>query len=545
MTDRAGSLRLINGRIYRFAEDRSPAEAIVVRDGKVAWVGATRDAPAAADTIDLQGASVLPGLTDAHIHLFAIAYGRLLVPLGRAHAASVGDVIARIKARAATTPKGEWVHAAEFDENHLAEHRYPTRDELDAAIPDHPVLIRRFCGHIAIVNGAALRALEIDEGISEVQGGVFGRGADGRLDGSATEAAAELIFRRVPPIGRATLAQSLHATIDDCLRMGMTAAVEAAVGFTSGFDEEFAVWQVARGDSAHLPMRLGFMHQLDPEEAVARGLMPTRDPDWQAMTLKFFADGIVGGRTSAVSEDYCDTPTRGFFMRPEADLKRVIVAAHEAGWQVAVHATGDRAVSCVIDAYETGQGRVAWPDPRHRIEHFFCPPRDGFARMQRLGALIVMQPSFLTRMRRSIEQAFGPRRHDKYPGRSALAAGVHYVASSDAPTGLTSPWAGMADAVDRGLPDGEPIGPNEALTPREAVAAYIHGGAYAMKQESWRGVLAPGMAADLIVPDRDPLTDAAPDLRSVNVLMTMVRGVIHHDAAFSRAGRNAASPAGR
>jgi predicted amidohydrolase YtcJ len=202
-------------------------------------------------------------------------------------------------------------------------------------------------------------------------------------------------------------------------------------------------------------------------------------------------------------------------------------------------------VACVIDAYEAGQGRVAWPDPRHRIEHFFCPPRDGFARMQRLGALIVMQPSFLTRMRRSIEQAFGPRRHDKYPGRSALAAGVHYVASSDAPTGLTSPWAGMADAVDRGLPDGEPIGPNEALTPREAVAAYIHGGAYAMKQEGWRGVLAPGMAADLIVPDRDPLADSAPDLRGVNVLMTMVRGVIHHDVAFSRAGRSIATPAGR
>jgi len=543
VTDRAGLLRLINGRIYRSAEDWSPAEALAVQDGKVVWLGATREAPAASETIDLQGATVLPGLTDAHIHLLAIAYGRLLVPLGRAHATSISDVIARLKARAATTPAGEWVHAAEFDENHLAEHRYPTRDELDAALPDHPVLIRRFCGHIAIVNSAALRVLDIDEGISEVQGGVFGRGADGRLDGSATEAAAELIFRRVPPISRRVLARSLHATVDDCMRMGMTAAVEAAVGFTSGFEEELAVWQEARGDKAHLPMRLGFMYQLDPEDALARGLTPSRDPDWQAMTLKFFADGIVGGRTSAVSEDYCDTPTRGFFMRPEADLKRVIVAAHEAGWQVAVHATGDRAVSCVIDAFEAGQARAAWPDPRHRIEHFFCPPRDGFARMRRLGALIVMQPSFLTRMRRSIEQAFGPRRHDKYPGRSALAAGVHYVASSDAPTGLTSPWLGMADAVDRGAPDGEPIGPGEALTPREAGAAYIHGGAYAMKHEGWRGMLAPGMAADLIVPDRDPFAGSAADLRRVNVLMTMVRGMIHHDTAFSRAGRSIASPA--
>lgn len=541
MTDHAASLRLINGRVYRSAEDVSPAEAIVVQNGKIVWIGETADAPAAQATIDLQGATMLPGLTDAHIHLFAIANARLLVSLGRQHAASIGDVVARLAARAGVTSKGQWVHAADFDENNLAEHRYPTRDEIDAVVPDHPVLIRRFCGHIAIVNSAALRSLDIEEGISDVEGGVFGRAPNRRLDGSATEGAAELIFRRLPPADRAVLAQSLHQTIDECLRMGMTAAVEAAVGFTSGFDEEFAVWNQVRGEKRYLPMRLGFMHQLDPDEAVARGLVPSLDPDWQCMTLKFFADGIVGGRTAAVSEDYCDTPTRGFFMRDQVDLERAIVEAHGAGWQVAVHAVGDRAVSHVIGAYEKAQALAPRDDARHRIEHFFCPPPDGFARMQRLGAMIVMQPSFLTRMRRSIQQAFGPRAHHNYPGRGALNAGVNYASSSDAPTGLTSPWAGIADAVDRGAPGGDPIGPNEAMTVRQAIASYIHGGTYAMKHEGWRGALAPGMAADLMVLDRDPFAETVPDLRSINVLMTMVRGQIHHDMAFQKSARPVAA----
>lgn len=543
MTESSASLRLLNGRIYRSAYDQSPAEALLVRNGEVAWIGAQNDAPAADVTLDLRGTTVIPGLTDPHIHLFAIANARLLVALGQQHASSIGDILNRLMTRAHSEPKGSWIQGVDFDENNLAEHRYPTRDEIDAVIPDHPVMIRRFCGHIAILNSAALRHLGFNEGTSNPEGGVFGRFPDGRLDGSAIESAAEMAFRAMPRTDRAVLAEALRHTIDDCLRMGMTAAVEAAVGFTSGFDEEFAIWQLLRRNQPLLPMRLGFMLQLDPEEAAQRGLSPSLDPDWQSATLKYFADGIVGGRTAAVSEDYCDTPTRGFFMRDEGDLERVIVEAHRGGWQVAVHAVGDRAISHIIGAYEKAQQAAPRDDARHRIEHFFCPPVDGFERMKQLGGVIVMQPSFLTRMRRSILNAFGDRAHRNYPGRSALDAGVNYAGSSDAPTGLVSPWAGMADAVDRGAPGGDPIGPGEALTVRQAISSYTHGGAYAMKQENWRGALEPGMAADLIALDCDPFTAINPDLRNINVLMTMIRGEIHHDAIGRTSAVPAAAPA--
>ncbi|KIZ40058.1 MULTISPECIES: amidohydrolase [Rhodopseudomonas] len=533
MSAAARSILLANGRIYRSAWDESPADSMVVRGERVVWSGARGDAPTADDRIDLGGATVIPGLTDAHIHLFAIAHARLQMSVSPRDADDIAGVLQRLAVRAQSIPAGKWVYAAGLDENGLAERRLPTRHELDAALPDHPVLVRRFCGHVAVVNSAALRLLGIDDSIADPEGGNFGRDAGGALDGCAKESAAELLFRAAPPLDRSDLVAALRLTIADSVRFGMVAAVEAAVGFTIGFDAEFAIWQeLRRGD--RLPLRLGFMHQLDPAEAAARGLTPTPHADWQSMTLKYFADGIVGARTAAVSEDYFDTPSRGFFMRDEAELTRVIGEAHAAGWQIAVHSVGDRASDCVIAAYEAAQAATPRDDARHRIEHYFVPPADGLARMRRLGALVVMQPSFLTRMRRSIAGAFGPRAERCYPGRSVIDAGVAYVATSDAPTGAWSPWDGIADAVGRACDNGAAIGAGEAITVREAIHSYTAGGAFAMKQNGWRGTLAPGMAADLIALDRDPFAADAASLRQTSVLLTMTRGEVVHDSLSSQ-----------
>jgi predicted amidohydrolase YtcJ len=528
------SLRLINARIYRSADDTHPANTLVTRKGTIHWVGDREDAPGADRTIDMQGATVIAGLTDAHVHLFAIANERQQIQLNGPGVRAIADVLHRVAVAASASPSAQWIRAVGFDENNLAEHRYPTRDEIDAVAPNHPVIIRRFCGHTAILNSAALKLLQINEGVSDLPSGSFGRDASGRLDGSAKESAAEAVFRAIPAINPAMMAASLRETIEDSIRMGLTAAVEAAVGFTSGFDDEFAVWHLLRQDTSFSPVRLGFMYQLDPKDAAARGFAPRRDPDWQAMTLKFFADGIVGARTAAVSKPFADTNSQGFFMRDEADLERVIVEAHLGGWQTATHCVGDRASACVISAFEKSERALPGQNPRHRIEHYFCPPHGGLARMKALGALIVTQPSFLARMRRSILAAFGPDAHSMYPARSVIDAGVTYVGSSDAPTGHVSPWVGMANAVNRGASLGAPIGADEALTRRQAVGSYMHGGALAMKQEDWRGSLVPGMAADFIAIDRDPF-DASTDLAATNVLMTVLRGTVRHDTLSAAA----------
>lgn len=526
------SIRFINARIYRSADDVRPANSLMIGKGVIQWVGDDVEAPQADHVVDMQGATIVPGLTDAHVHLFAIANERQQISLNGPDVRCLADVLDRISKAAGKSSSAQWIRAVSFDENNLAEHRYPRRDEIDAIVPDHPVIIRRFCGHTAILNSAALKLLRIDDGVSDPPSGSFGRDGAGRLDGTAKESAAEAIFRAIPPIDPAAMAVSLRETIEDSIRMGLTAAVEAAVGFTSGFDDEFAVWNLLRQNSSFSPIRLGFMYQLDPKDAAARGLTPHRDPDWQGMTLKFFADGIVGARTAAVSKPFVDTGSTGFFMRDEDDLERVIIESHLDGWQTATHCVGDRASARVISAFEKAEKARPGQKPRHRIEHYFCPPDGGLERMKTLEALIVTQPSFLARMRRSILGAFGPDAVRMYPARSVIDAGVTWVGSSDAPTGHVSPWVGMANAVDRGASLGSPIGPDEALTRRQALGSYIHGGAFAMKQEDWRGVLAPGMAADFIAVDRDPF-DSATDLAKTEVLMTVLRGVIRHDTLSS------------
>jgi predicted amidohydrolase YtcJ len=195
-----------------------------------------------------------------------------------------------------------------------------------------------------------------------------------------------------------------------------------------------------------------------------------------------------------------------------------------------VHAIGDRAINRIISALEVAQRERPRADPRHRIEHYFCPPPGGYARMKQLGAMIVMQPSFLSRMGKSIRAALGERADRCYPGQSVLRAGVQFVASSDAPTGLLSPWAGMAAAIDRAARDGAAIGEGEALTVRQAIAAYTSAGAYAMMQENWRGSLVPGMAADFVVLDRDPIKSTVDELLQMKILATIVRGKFVFDA---------------
>jgi predicted amidohydrolase YtcJ len=516
---------LTNGRIYRTAFDERPASAMLVRGDQVAWIGDANDAPSASKVWDLERATVIPGLTDSHLHLIAIAQNRLQLSLSSPEELSVADVLSRLSAYAAEKPESEWIAASDFNEERLSERRMPTREEIDTVMPDRPVLVRRYCGHTAIVNSAALRKLGIGDGVDDPPGGTFGRSPTGALDGSAHEKAAERIFAAAKTVEDAALVSSIRSVIEQCNRLGIVAAVEAAIGFTNGFEEEERIWELLRGEG-RLPIRLGFMMQLDPKEARSRNIRPTCDRDWQRATLKYFADGIISGRTAAVSQPYCDTCSKGLFVRPEEELDRVIIDAHRDGWQVAVHAIGDRAIDRVILALETAQLELPRIDTRHRIEHYFCPPAGGYARMKRLGAMIVMQPSFLSRMNKSIRAALGERADHSYPGQSVLRAGVQFVASSDAPTGLLSPWAGMAAAVDRAARDGDAIGENEAVTTRQAIAAYTSAGAYAMKQESWRGSLFPGMAADLIVLDRDPIEATVDELLEAQIIATVVRGEI-------------------
>lgn len=509
------SLLLTNGLIHRTAHDSEPAQAILLKDEQVAWIGPAGEAPAAEQVVDLEGRVAIPALTDAHVHIFMLALAQLQLSFARNPVTDIAGIVEKLSKLSPEAEPGGWLQGCVLMEERLDERRLPTRHDLDNAFPNHPVLLRRYCGHVAVMNSAAMRALGLALDTPDPDAGAFGRDAEGALNGIAEEAAAEWVFARAPAPSDEAIAEKMIEVMQECLALGITAANEAAVGFSLGFDREAAVWALLR-ERWPVPLRMGFMSMLDPDEAAGRSLAPSQDRDWRWATLKFFADGIIGGRTGAVSVPYEDTGGTGYLMHPPGVLEDAFVRTHAGGWRIAVHATGDVAIQRVADAIIAAQSSDT--SRRHRIEHCFVPPAGIFATLAAQGINVVMQPGFLTRMGGSIARGLGPRTEHAYPAASVLAAGGGLAFSSDAPTGPLSPWQGIADAVTRRGHHGDLVGSGEAVSVREALHAYLHGGAHAMGDETWRGALEPGMAGDVAVLDRDPFQiDEAllPDTRSV------------------------------
>ncbi|NRB02137.1 MAG: amidohydrolase [Rhodobacteraceae bacterium] len=513
-------MQLTQGRFFENATSLAPLPEIGISGAQIC---ARSDGPVR----DIGGRVCLPGLTDAHLHIFPLAMFRLQLDVATAGITSVPDLLAALSAIPTNRRFGGWLQAAVLVEDTFAEKRLPTLEELDTAFPDTPVMLRRYCGHVAILNTAAMRALGLTQAAPKVSSGSFFRDAAGALTGKADEGAAAWVFARAPAPPDEMILSEMDVFLRDCLALGLTSLVEAAVGFTLGYDREAAIWETLRA-RGNVPVRLGFMNELKANEAAERGLHPQWSKDWSSETLKFFADGIIGGRTGALSHPYDDTSGTGELMQAPGVLEKDLADAHNNGWRIAVHATGDRGVDRVLSAISAAQG--ADQSRRHRIEHFFVPPPEGFERASAANINIVTQPGFLHRMGGSIARGLGDRVNGPvYPGASALAAKAPLTFSSDAPTGPLSPWQGMRHSIDRIGAHGGNIGPGEAVSRSAALGAYISGGAWSMRHEAFRGQLTPGMAADLVVLNMDPFTAPLDELAECACLLAVKDGEIVWD----------------
>lgn len=521
------TLLLTNGRIFRSAQDNAPASAILLEDGTISWLGDKSEAPRSPSTqvIDLEGRTVLPGLTDSHIHVFMLALGRLQVSFAETPVTSFSEISDELAKAQSSQVIGSWLQGCDLMEDRLQENRLPNRRDLDEFFPRTPVLLRRYCGHTAIMNSAAMEALNLKPDSPENETPGFRMFDDGSLSGIADEAAAEWVFSRAPVPPIADMTAAIHQVLSDCVALGLTAVTEAAVGFSIGYDREADIW--ATYCKTHRPpLRVGFMLQLDPTSAASRKLRPTADPFWSHDTLKFFADGIIGGRTGALTEPYEDVDSSGVLLHSEGELETLVKEAHGNGWRIAIHATGDLAIARVQKALVAAQADDA--SRRHRIEHCFVPPPGVFSMLAQANIATVMQPSFLLRMGSSIVHGLGSRTQTAYPGASVTSAGAILALSSDAPTGCFSPWIGVKAAVDRAYSDGTVIGRREALSRQDALHAYIFGGAQVMRHDDFRGTLEPGMDADLTVLSSCPFSCNIEQLPSIRSDLTIVNGRMVH-----------------
>ncbi|MGH3434157.1 MAG: amidohydrolase, partial [Thermocrispum sp.] len=465
-------------------------DAVAVYGGRVVAVGAEA-AELAGPRVDLAGATVVPGFHDAHNHM--AWYGMQLdaVDLSGRRCRSVDDVYAAVAKAAAELPAGSWILGGGYDHNKLAG-GHPTAAGLDRVAPDHLVRLGHTTGHMCVVNSAVLRQLDL---ANVPVGGDVVRDADSRPTGLLREQAQRLLDPLRYPAPLADVARGIGLAGEQYLSEGITSVQEAGIGrgLVGHTPIELAAYQQAR-DDGQLAVRTTLMvaspslHDLEhaPADDVRFGLdLGIRTgfgDDWLRIgPMKLFSDGSLVGRTCAMHEPFAGEPdNRGYFQSPEDEIAEVIRQAHRAGWQIATHAIGDRAVTVVLDGYESALAEVPRTDHRHRIEHCAVIDTPDLARLAALGVIPVPQGRFVNEIGDGMRAALGPRREGWcYRQRSFLDAGCVVPGSSDRPVVDGAPLLGIADLVRRRTSSGALLGGDERITATEALRAYTHGSAYA------------------------------------------------------------------
>ena len=501
---------VLEGRIFRGLAGGF-AEAVAVKDGHILAVGSRDEvanvAGAGTKRIALGGRVAIPAFNEAHMHLLAYGLGLTQVNLRAEEVRSLDETLTRLRAAAQAAPKGTWILGRGYDHSALDIGRHPTAAELDAAAPDNPVFITRTCGHMGVANAAALRAAGIGHNTPDPEGGVIER-RGGALTGLIQERAMQLVKQAMPAPTESSMVDAIASACTNLAGMGFASASDMNVGMTAGM-AEVAAFEAAKA-GGRLPLRMWQVLAGNPEgiatEAWAAGLRPMDGDDslrWGA--VKVFADGSAGGLTAAFFDRYLPADTRGVFTFPDETIHNLLRLYHEQGWQLDIHAIGDAAIEQVL----CGMEYADTPDHpftgrRHRIEHCGFVTRHQRRRMLARGILPVPQPVFLYEFGDTYIANLGLERSQyAYPMRTWLEEGHHPAASSDSPVSTVDPFVNLFTMLTRRTNRGSILGPEEALTPEQAIHCQSWCGAFTQFAESRRGTLEPGMQADIAVLSQD------------------------------------------
>lgn len=527
-------VRIENANVVTMDPDRPAASTVGIWAGRIVGLDEQVAGLPALRTVDMRGATVLPGFVDSHTHLAAEGFDQSSVDVSAA--TSVDEVLATIAAAAAATPTG-WIDVAGYDQRKLPRHL--DRHDLDRAAPGRRVIAAHISGHAVVVSSAVIAQFPGDaaavDGIERDSGGT----PTGLLYERATGIARQLRL----PLSVAELTDAIAAATRTCAGQGITGAVEAGVGATAiGFSPvEVAAYQAARA-SGRLPIRVQLMvsadalhpitaHADDPiRSGIDLGLLTGFGDDHLGLgAIKIFTDGGVMVRTAALTSPYEGTDNCGMLAQPAEEITQIVRDGHAAGWQLAIHAIGDRAIDLALDAIDAAQHEHPRPDARHRIEHCGITRDDQLDRLARLGVIASIQPCFLVDNSEDYAAVLGAQRqHWQYRGRSFLDRGVAIAGSSDRPLGAGSPLVGIQYMVQRRSLRGTVTGPGEELTVDEALASYTSGAAFAAHRERDFGSITTRKHADLTVLADDPRRVDPDAIAKIAVVATVVGGQVVH-----------------
>lgn len=473
--------------LYKNVRIEGRPACVLVRDGRIAEV--THDGEPPSDRAhDLGGIDIVPGFVDAHCHVLPTGFD--LQSLNLSTAQSRQEVLDAVRDALQEGEPGRWLRAVHYDQNRFADGRHLTRDELDALSAETPILLRHSSGHASVANSAALREAGVAEDVADPVGGAFERGADGRLTGVLLETAHERVTSRAPAPTHEEMVAAILRAGEAMSAVGVVAAADMMTG-RWGLGAELAAYREAAARGCRIVVRL-YVQWRDvfgpraPEPERLREWIAGLDSDRVAVRgVKIFADGAIGAGTAAIYGRYA-TPAGGdgaLMYAPDV-LASMVARAHEAGWAVATHAIGDRAVDHVLDAYE-GTGEPS----RHRLEHAMLLSQEQIARIARLGVFVVTQPEFLTRFGHVYRRQLGPERSATLkPHASLLRGGVSVAFSSDRPIVPGAPVDGLRVAVRR--PEG--FDPAENVDAPTAPDAYTRRAAEVCGDAGYLGTFEPG-----------------------------------------------------
>jgi predicted amidohydrolase YtcJ len=519
---------LTNARIYTLDARGTLADTLVVREGRVAFAGRRGDVNPAVgeETLDLGGRSVLPGLVDAHGHLMHLARARLSFDCRGL--ASEAEIARCIGERAATRPRGEWIGGRNWDQNLWPGRAFPSKVSLDRAAPDHPVALVRIDGHATWANSAALAAGGIDRATADPPGGIIARDPLGEPTGLLVDTAQRLLQRVEPRPSDAQFDRAVRECIHDCLATGLTGIHEMGAELYA-LDSYRRLLE--RGD---FPFRnyvaVAARSASTWDHYRQRGPETFGDGRVVVGAVKLLADGALGSRGAALHDAYCDDPgNTGLVLVPGEEVERITLEAGPLGFQVCVHAIGDRANTFVLDAFERALARAPRRDHRLRVEHAQVLTERDVPRFARLGVLPSMQATHCTSDMPWAAERLGPDRlRGAYAWRSLLATGVRIAGGSDFPVESPNPFHGIHAAVTRRPRTGDDPGwqPEQRMTREEAVRSFTDWNAYACRQEAQLGSLEPGKHADLVVLSDDVFTCPEERIPEIRPTLTLVGGEV-------------------
>ncbi len=521
------ALLLLNGKIHTLDARPPCATALAIRDGKILYVGDDATARAVLpqvvpeNSINLRGACVLPGLTDAHVHLMWFSQGLQQVPAEQPTKQQVLDIVAEFARR---KPAGAWITGFGWNHN-VWDGRFPTAADLDQVAPEHPVVLAAKSGHACWANSLALRLADITAQTADPPGGAIVRDADGEPTGVLLEEAMDLVDRLLPEPGPQEAAETLRHGIQAAHRAGLTGVHDMdGVACFQGLQVLRQAGQLTLRVVKSIPLA-----HLD--EAIGLGLRTGFGDDWLRIGgVKMFTDGALGPRTAWMLAGFDTAPDNtGIEATPSAAIREAVLKANAHGLAATVHAIGDRANREILDIYAETIGAGARPAHlRNRIEHVQLLHGDDAGRLAALGVIASMQPLHATSDMVMAEQHWGARTAGAYALRTQLDHGAVLALGSDCPVETLDPLAGIHAAVTRRRADGAPgpdgWHPEQRLTVEEAVRGYTAGPAYAAGLEDRLGSLTPGKWADLTILDQDIFAIDPAAILNTRVLATVVAG---------------------